>query len=155
MTTTTERPRWRRRVPTPVFHTLTVADVERLTDDAVAVTFDVPAELADAYAFDAGQSLTLRRIIDGDEHRRSYSICAPVGARPRVGVRAIPDGPFSSLAGQRGARPATEVEVQTPTGSFRADPRRRRPAPVHRRRLRHHADALDRHHRAAAPRRAR
>ena len=42
--------------------------------------------------------------------------------RPRVGVREIPDGLFSSLAGARGARPATQIEVQTPTGSFRADP---------------------------------
>ena len=74
------------------FHTLTVASVERLCDDAVAVTFDVPAELRAAYDFDAGQSLTLRRIIDGEDHRRDYSICAPVGERPRVGVRLIPVG---------------------------------------------------------------
>ena len=68
----------------PVFHPLTVASVERLCDDAVAVTFDVPDELREAFAFAAGQSLTLRRTIDGQEHRRTYSICAPVGERPRI-----------------------------------------------------------------------
>ncbi|WP_134738085.1 1,2-phenylacetyl-CoA epoxidase subunit PaaE [Nocardioides sp. 503] len=105
----------------PVFHTLTVAAVERLTDDSAAVTFDVPEDLREAFAFAAGQSLTLRRTIEGQEHRRTYSICAPVGDLPRVGVREIPDGLFSSWL-VRGVRPGDEVEVQTPTGSFRADP---------------------------------
>ncbi len=105
----------------PVFHTLSVAAVERLCDDAVAVTFDVPDELADAFDFEAGQSLTLRRTIDGQEHRRSYSICAPAGQRPRIGVREIPDGLFSRWLVNE-VTPGTRVEVQTPTGSFRADP---------------------------------
>ena len=103
------------------FHTLTVAGIERLCDDAVAVTFDVPAELRALYDFEAGQSLTLRRVVDGVEHRRSYSICARVGERPRVGVRLIPDGLFSSWL-VHDVRPGDEVEVQTPTGSFRATP---------------------------------
>ena len=69
----------------PQFRPLRVAKVEKLTDDAVAVTFDVPPELAGEYAFRPGQALTLRRV-DGDrDERRSYSICAPVGAAPRVG----------------------------------------------------------------------
>jgi ring-1,2-phenylacetyl-CoA epoxidase subunit PaaE len=105
----------------PVFHTLTVSSVERLCDDAAAVTFHVPEHLREAFAFEAGQSLTLRRSIDGQEHRRTYSICAPVGAPPRVGVREIPDGLFSSWL-VREVRPGDEVEVQTPTGSFLADP---------------------------------
>ncbi len=103
------------------FHELTVAAVEQLTDDSAAVTFAVPPELRDAYDFKAGQSLTLRRHIDGEEHRRSYSICAPAGASPRVGVREIPDGLFSSWLVREVAVGDT-VEVQTPTGSFRADP---------------------------------
>ena len=105
----------------PVFHTLRVASVERLCDDAVAVTFDVPPDLGKAFAFEAGQSLTLRRTIDGREQRRSYSICAPVGAPPRIGVREIPDGVFSSWLVHE-VTPGTEIDVQTPTGSFRADP---------------------------------
>ena len=103
------------------FHELTVAAVEPLCDDAVAVTFDVPEDLRDAYDFAAGQSLTLRRYLDGAEHRRTYSICAPVGAKPRVGVREIPDGLFSHWLVNE-VRPGDTVEVQTPTGSFRADP---------------------------------
>lgn len=104
-----------------VFHPLTVASVERLTEDSAAVSFDVPPELADEFAFEAGQSLTLRRMIDGVEHRRTYSICAPVGARPRVGVREIPDGLFSRWL-VHDVRPGDVVEVQPPSGSFRADP---------------------------------
>jgi ring-1,2-phenylacetyl-CoA epoxidase subunit PaaE len=105
------------------FHKLTVAAVEPLTDDSAAVTFDVPGELREAFAFKAGQSLTLGRTIDGQEHRRSYSICAPVGARPRVGVREIPDGLFSSWL-VRDLKVGDTVEVQTPAGSFQADPDR-------------------------------
>ena len=99
------------------FHTLTVSDVTRLCDDAVAVTFAVPDELAGAYAFRAGQSLTLRRTIDGREERRSYSICSPEGAAPRIGVREVPDGLFSTWL-VRQVRPGDDVEVGTPTGNF-------------------------------------
>ena len=103
------------------FHPLAVAAIEQLTDDSAAVTFDVPAELRDRFEFDAGQSLTLRRMIDGVEHRRSYSICAAVGQRPRIGVREIPDGLFSSWLVHE-IRPGDLIDVHTPAGSFRADP---------------------------------
>ena len=72
------------------------------------MTFDVPDELAGAYAFRAGQSLTVRRDIDGREERRSYSICAPDGARPRIGVREVPDGLFSSWL-VREVQPGDEI----------------------------------------------
>ena len=98
------------------FHTLTVASAERLCDDAVAVTFDVPEDLRASYDFEAGQSLTLRRVIDGEDHRRDYSICAQVGERPRVGVRLIPGGRFSEWLVNE-VRPGDQVEVQTPRGS--------------------------------------
>ncbi|MFB9836459.1 1,2-phenylacetyl-CoA epoxidase subunit PaaE [Actinoallomurus acaciae] len=111
--------------PAPVrrtaFHPLTVAAVDRLCEDAVAVTFAVPDELREAYAFRAGQSLTLRRVVDGREHRRSYSICAPAGAAPRIGVREIPGGLFSSWL-VREVVPGTRIEVLPPTGSWHADP---------------------------------
>ena len=103
------------------FHTLVIASVEFLCDDAVAVTFDVPERLAEAYAFLPGQSLTLRRTVGGREERRSYSICAAAGARPRIGVREVPGGAFSTWL-VHDARPGDEVEVQTPTGTFTADP---------------------------------
>lgn len=106
---------------TATFHTLTVTDVERLTDDAAAVTFDLPDELRDVFAFAAGQSLTLRRTVAGVEQRRSYSICAPAGSAPRIGVREVPDGLFSTWL-VREVRPGDRVEVLPPSGSFRADP---------------------------------
>lgn len=103
------------------FHTLTVAAVETLCDDAAAITFEVPSHLADAFDFVAGQSLTLRRTVDGREERRNYSICAPAGSLPRIGVRRIPDGLFSSWLVDE-IRPGTLVDVQEPAGAFRADP---------------------------------
>ncbi|MCG7631432.1 MULTISPECIES: 1,2-phenylacetyl-CoA epoxidase subunit PaaE [Gordonia] len=103
------------------FHTLTVADVERLCDDAVAVRFDVPADLLSEYDFRPGQSLTLSRVVDGVEHRRSYSICAPVGSAPRVGVREVTDGLFSSWL-VHDVRAGDRIDVQGPTGTFVADP---------------------------------
>ena len=104
----------------PRFHPLRVAEVERLTDDAVAVTFAVPPELAEEYAFAPGQALTLRRV-DGDrDERRSYSICAPVGAPPRVGVREVPGGFFSRWLVHE-VRPGDEIEVLPPSGTFTAD----------------------------------
>jgi ring-1,2-phenylacetyl-CoA epoxidase subunit PaaE len=102
------------------FHTLTVADVERLCDDAVAVTFDVPDELAAQYMFRAGQSLTLRRIVDGRDERRSYSICAAVGSKPRIGVREVPGGAFSPWL-VHSVQPGDTVEVLPPSGDFTPD----------------------------------
>src|ERR1700685_3365898 len=101
------------------FHSLTVADVQHLTADSAAVTFAVPAHLGDAYAFKAGQSRPLRRTIDGTEHRRSYSICAPVGAAPRVGVREVPGGLFSSWLVRDLAVGGT-VEGQTPARTLQS-----------------------------------
>jgi ring-1,2-phenylacetyl-CoA epoxidase subunit PaaE len=102
------------------FHPLKVAGVTRLCDDAVAVTFDVPASLSAEYDFKPGQSLTLRRSVDGRDERRSYSICAAAGAAPRVGVRLVPDGLFSSWLVNE-VRPGDTIEVATPTGSFTPD----------------------------------
>ncbi len=103
------------------FQPLTVARVDRLTEDSVAVTFEVPEELRAAYAFAAGQSLTLRRILDGVEQRRSYSICAAVGERPRIGVREVSGGSFSRWLG-REVGPDTRIDVAAPSGELRADP---------------------------------
>jgi ring-1,2-phenylacetyl-CoA epoxidase subunit PaaE len=108
------------RFTSRTFHPLTVAAVQHLCDDAVAVTFDVPPELGEIFAFMPGQALTLRRMIGGREHRRTYSICAPTGRSLRIGVREIPDGMFSSWMVHE-VTPGTEIEVQPPSGSFRAD----------------------------------
>jgi ring-1,2-phenylacetyl-CoA epoxidase subunit PaaE len=95
------------------FHTLQVAAVEPLTDDSAAVTFTVPAELGEVFAFAPGQSLTVKR---GDE-RRSYSICAPAGRAPRIGVREVAGGAVSGWLVHE-IRPGDAIEVQAPSGSF-------------------------------------
>ena len=102
------------------FHPLRVAAIERLCEDAVAVTFDVPGDLSETYAFRAGQSLTVRRPADRHDERRSYSICAPAGARPRIGVREVPGGLVSSWL-VRELRVGDAVEVAPPTGTFTPD----------------------------------
>lgn len=102
------------------FHPLTVAAVEALCDDAAAVTFAVPPGLADAYAFRAGQWVTLRRMVDGREERRSYSVCAPEGGALRIGLREIPGGLFSPWL-VRHVRPGERIEVATPRGTFTPD----------------------------------
>jgi ring-1,2-phenylacetyl-CoA epoxidase subunit PaaE len=104
------------------FHRLRVAAVERLTDDAVAVTFAVPEDLAETFAFRAGQYLTVRQETPDGEERRSYSICAPEGAAPRIGVRRVETGLFSEWLVDRLAAGDT-LEVAPPEGRFTPDPR--------------------------------
>lgn len=104
-----------------VFRELTVAAVDPLCDDAAAITFDVPPEAAADFGFAPGQSLTLRRVVDGVEQRRSYSICAPLGEPLQIGVREIPDGLFSRWL-VREVRPGDRVEALPPSGAMRADP---------------------------------
>lgn len=107
----------------PVFHPLPVAAVDRLTDDAVAITFAVPEELRDIFAFQAGQHLTVRRAgADGEDVRRSYSICSTPQdlarhGRLRIGVREIPGGAFSGFA-CAALRTGDTVEVLPPLGHF-------------------------------------
>jgi ring-1,2-phenylacetyl-CoA epoxidase subunit PaaE len=104
-----------------VFHPLRVAAVDRLTDDAVAITFEVPGDLRDDYDFVAGQHLTVRLDLGGEDVRRNYSICAPAGSgRLRVAVKKLPGGAFSSHANDV-LRPGDVVDVMTPTGRFTVD----------------------------------
>jgi ring-1,2-phenylacetyl-CoA epoxidase subunit PaaE len=98
------------------FHPLVIASVEPLTGDSAAITFAVPGDLAEAFAFAPGQSLTVRR---GAE-RRSYSICAAAGARPRIGVREVAGGSVSGWL-VREVKAGDTVEVQVPTGTFTPD----------------------------------
>lgn len=103
---------------TPRFHSLRVADVRRETSDAVSVAFHVPPELAADYAFAPGQYLTLRAAVDGEEKRRSYSICAgPDDAELRIAVKRVDGGAFSTWANAALA-PGHAIDVMTPTGRF-------------------------------------
>ena len=119
-TTAEEASRTKKR-PHAVFHPLRVAAVERLTDDAVAITFDVPAELRDEFRFRPGQHLSLRSRELGYDVRRNYSICAPAtSARLRIGVKRVPDGVFSTYAAEK-LSAGDVLDVMTPSGTFSTD----------------------------------
>lgn len=102
----------------PRFHRLAVNDLRREASDAVSMTFVIPRELADDYAFSPGQYLTLRATLDGEEVRRSYSICSgPDDGEIRIAVKKIDGGAFSSWAADELKR-GDELDVMTPTGRF-------------------------------------
>jgi ring-1,2-phenylacetyl-CoA epoxidase subunit PaaE len=103
---------------TPRFHRLAVNDLRRETADAVSMTFAIPSELAGDYRFLPGQYLTLRTTMDGEEVRRSYSICSgPDDGELRIAVKKVDGGAFSSWAADE-LKSGDELEVMTPTGRF-------------------------------------
>ncbi|MDN2566585.1 phenylacetate-CoA oxygenase/reductase subunit PaaK [Aquibium sp. A9E412] len=102
----------------PRFHALKVAEIVRETPEAVAIAFEVPAELADTFAFTPGQYLTLLAEIDGAEARRSYSICsAPGEPHLKVGVKKVADGRFSTFVNER-LTVGDTIRVMPPEGRF-------------------------------------
>ncbi|GAW49823.1 MULTISPECIES: fatty acid desaturase [unclassified Nocardioides] len=100
------------------FHPLRVTSVERMTEDSVVLSFAVPEDLAPDYRYTAGQHVTLRAVIDGQDVRRSYSLCAPATTGElRVAVKRVEGGVFSSyLNGE--LRSGDILDVMTPTGRF-------------------------------------
>ncbi|CAN5699463.1 hypothetical protein BH10ACT10_BH10ACT10_02580 [soil metagenome] len=101
-----------------VFHPLAVGSIEPLTDDSVAITFEVPEDLRDDYAFSHGQHLTVRTELAGDDVRRNYSICSPASSGVlRVAVKRLPGGAFSEHALDV-LKVGDVLDVMTPTGRF-------------------------------------
>ncbi|MGW1096972.1 2Fe-2S iron-sulfur cluster-binding protein [Streptomyces sp. NPDC002455] len=110
-----------------MFHPLRVSAIERITDDAVAVTFAVPSELRETFRHTPGQHLNVRYRVDGEEIRRSYSICAPATEQPgepvlRVGIRMVDGGAFSTYALKELAV-GDQLEAMAPMGRFVLAPR--------------------------------
>lgn len=102
----------------PVFHPLRVSAVEQVTADSAAITFDVPADLAEEYRYVQGQHITLRAVVGGVELRRSYSIIEPVSTgRLRVAVKQVEGGAFSTYVNES-LTVGDVLDVMTPTGSF-------------------------------------
>src|SRR6202048_370918 len=102
----------------PRFHRLAVNDLRREASDAVSLTFAIPKELADDYSFNPGQYLTLRTTMDGEEVRRSYSICSgPDDGELRIAVKKVDGGAFSNWAADE-LKSGDELDVMTPTGRF-------------------------------------
>lgn len=101
-----------------IFHPLTVRSIEPDTPEAVIVTFAVPPELRSAFGFTQGQYLTLRAQVDGQDLRRSYSICAGVDdGELRVGVRKVQGGVFSNWINSK-LKTGDTVQVMAPQGRF-------------------------------------
>lgn len=100
------------------FHPLTVAQVRQETRDTIVATFAVPPALRERFAFTQGQHLTLRAKVNGEDLRRSYSICSAVqDGDLRVAIKRTPGGQFSTWANDT-LKPGMTVEVMPPMGHF-------------------------------------
>lgn len=100
------------------FYPLRVRDLYKDTDEAVVLTFDVPEELSDTFAFIQGQYLTLNQVINGEQVRRSYSICSGLDdSQLRVAIKHVNGGLFSSWANQH-LKIGDVIEVMPPRGDF-------------------------------------
>jgi ring-1,2-phenylacetyl-CoA epoxidase subunit PaaE len=107
---------------TPKFHALVIADVRRETEDTVSIAFGVPESLKSDYAYKSGQYLTLKAIINGQDTRRSYSLCSsPFENEWRVAVKRVENGVFSNFANDA-LKIGDSIEVMTPTGNFALTP---------------------------------
>ena len=103
------------------FHTLTIASVRPIAGDAVEVVFSVPEALAATFAFNPGQHMAVRAMIDGAEQQRTYSICSARGGALRLGIRHVAGGVFSSWANAH-LKAGSTLEVAAPQGRFTLPP---------------------------------
>ncbi|MEQ6124342.1 1,2-phenylacetyl-CoA epoxidase subunit PaaE [Pseudotenacibaculum sp. MALMAid0570] len=100
------------------FHQVKIAEIVKETKDTVSITFDIPEHLQKTFEFIQGQYLTLRKIINGEDIRRSYSLCtSPLEKKWKVAVKKIPGGVFSSYANDT-LKVGDEIEIMEPSGSF-------------------------------------
>ncbi len=106
---------------TPKFHTLAIKDIRQETEDTVSISFDIPSELLSHYHFSPGQYLTLKSIIEGEDIRRSYSLCSsPFENEWRVAVKQVHEGRFSGFANSS-LKSGDQLEVMTPMGNFKVE----------------------------------
>ena len=101
------------------FHELTISGVRPQTAKAKAIRFDLPDALKPEFAFKPGQYLTVRASLDGEEVRRSYSICCSPEEGLEIGVKHLEGGVFSSFA--QGLEAGDKIEVAAPNGRFVAE----------------------------------
>jgi ring-1,2-phenylacetyl-CoA epoxidase subunit PaaE len=104
------------------FHKLTIKNIERLTDKSISISFDVPESIKNAYSFKAGQYITLKTNIDGNEVRRDYSLCvSPKSGELKVAIKEVTDGTFSAYANKM-LKVGDSLEVASPKGRFVFEP---------------------------------
>ena len=102
----------------PTFHSLAISSIRQETDDTVSIAFEVPRELQEEYRYNAGQYLTLKAVIKGEDTRRSYSICSGLyDDELRVAIKKIKGGLFSSFANED-LKKGDRLDVMTPMGNF-------------------------------------
>lgn len=99
-------------------YTLVVRSVEPLTPDSVRISFDIPDDLREQFRFRAGQHLTIHHRLDGQDIRRTYSICtSPGSGELAIAIRRIPEGLFSTYATEH-LRAGETLELAPPAGDF-------------------------------------
>ena len=104
------------------FHPITVSSIQRETEDAISLGFDIPESLRPEFAYRPGQYLTLRAMIGGQDIRRAYSICSsPDDATIRVAIKRVEGGSFSTWAHEALA-PGVTLGVMRPEGRFTLPP---------------------------------
>ncbi len=100
------------------FETLYIKDIKKETGDCVSIAFTVPEKIQTVFNFTQGQYITLKKMINGVEIRRSYSICSsPLDNELRVAIKKVPDGIFSTYANEM-LQKGDELEVMAPNGKF-------------------------------------
>lgn len=100
------------------FHPLKVKNVNKITSDAVSITFEVPEEYRELYRFTQGQNITIRKTFNGEEVRRSYSLCtSPLDGEITVGIKEVENGLFSTFA-NRELKAGDVLDVMPPSGHF-------------------------------------
>ncbi len=100
------------------FHRLKIKEIKKETSDCVSISFEIPFELKEAFLFQHGQNITVKNVVNGQEIRRSYSICtSPFENELRVAVKKVEGGFFSTLANDK-LKAGDELEILPPTGKF-------------------------------------
>lgn len=103
------------------FHKLKIKEVRKETPECVSVSFDMPAALQNQFQYKQGQSLTMRTTINGEEVRRTYSLCStPLENKWKVAIKKVDGGLFSSFANDQ-LKPGDTVEIMEPVGKFYTD----------------------------------
>ncbi|PWH83864.1 flavodoxin reductase [Algibacter marinivivus] len=104
------------------FHKLSVKNIKRETEKAISIAFNLPENLKDIFAFQAGQYITLKTEINGNEIRRDYSLCvSPKSGEVKVAVKEVKDGTFSAYANNT-LKAGDTIEVAPPKGRFTFEP---------------------------------
>lgn len=100
------------------FHNLSIQQITKETADAVSIVFTIPESLKDAFSFQAGQYVTIKTTLNGEELRRAYSICSsPKSGELKIAVKAVENGTFSPYATSQ-LKEGDILEVSTPEGQF-------------------------------------